>query len=113
MSYYRDQLYAKRGALSACVDIVNELTEQLRSEVEKAEANGVEAYRLYKSKERIQHIETLVHVLVSYDDIVLKYIETHPNDVTYYKEKLEVAQRYVRALGGDWSTVIWGRKSDY
>jgi hypothetical protein len=113
MSYYKDKIIEERQRLASAVDLVNDLIEELNSDLDKAVANGVEAYRLKKSKERIAQIEQLVTTLVNYDAMVVKYIQFNPEGTPYYKERLAIAQRYVTSLGGDWSTVLWGKVTDY
>lgn len=113
MSYYRDKIVEQRTKLASAVDLVNDLLDELNADLDRASANGVEPYRLKKSKERIAQIEQLVSVLVDYDGLVVKYIQFNPEGTPYYKERLEIARRYVHSLGGDWSTVLWGKKTDY
>lgn len=113
MSYYKDMLFAKRQRLADAVELVNNLLEELESEIEKAKENGVEAYRLKKSVDRVKLISTLRDEIVDYDTKVLQYVNYYPEATPYYKEKLEIARRYVKSLGGDWSTVTWGKLSDY
>jgi hypothetical protein len=113
MSYYKDKIIEQRQRLAGAVSLVNDLIEELNSDLDKAVANGVEAYRLKKSKERIAQIEQLVEVLVNYDSMVVKYIQFNPEGTPYYKERLAIARKYVTSLGGDWNTVLWGKATDY
>jgi hypothetical protein len=113
MSYYKDKIIEERQRLAGAVSLVNDLLDELNGDLDKAVANGVEAYRLKKSKERIAQIEQLVSVLVDYDAMVVQYIQFNPEGTPYYKERLAIAKRYVTSLGGDWSTVLWGKVTDY
>jgi len=113
MSYYKDMLFIKRQRLADAVELVNALLEELDGEIEKAKENGIEPYRLKKSIDRVKQIEQLRDEVVEYDTKVMQYVNFYPEATPYYKEKLEIARRYIRSLGGDWSTVTWGKKSDY
>ena len=113
MSYYKDLLLMRRQRLADVVNSVNELLEELENDIAKAQENGVEAYRLKKSIDRIKTIESLRDEVCEYDSKVMQYVNYYPENTPYYKEKLEIARRYVKSLGGDWSTVTWGKLSDY
>lgn len=113
MSYYRDMINASRQVLSTKVELVNELLEELELELERAKANNVESYVLAKFKKRLNTLEELVNTLVIYDSFVLRYLAFNPEETGYLKERLEVARRYVHSLGGDWGTVVWGKRTDY
>ena len=113
MSYYRDMINASRQVLSTKVEAVNSLLEELELEIQKAKENNVEHYRLKKAIERLRTIETLVELIVIYDSHVQKYLAFNPEETSYIKERLEVARKYVHALGGDWSIVVWGKKTDF
>lgn len=106
-------LFIKRQRLADAVESVNALLDELHEELAKSKENGVEAYRLKKSIDRVKQIEQLRDEIVEYDTKVIQYVNYYPEATPYYKEKLEIARRYVRSLGGDWSTVTWGKLSDY
>ena len=113
MSYYRDMVNASRQVLATKVELVNDLLEELETELNNAKANNVEPYILAKFKKRVKILEELVNTIVIYDNYVQKYFAFNPEETSYLKERLEVARRYVHSLGGDWGTVVWGKRTDY
>lgn len=113
MGYYRDMINASRQVLATKVELVNDLLEELETELATAQKNGVEPYVIAKFKKRLKILEELINTIVIYDSYVQKYLQFNPEETSYIKERLEIARKYVQALGGDWSTVVWGKRSDY
>jgi hypothetical protein len=113
MSYNRDMINASRTVLSYKIELVNELLDELELELDKAKANNVEPYILAKATKRLKLLDELINTIVIYDSYVQKYLAFNPEDTSYLKDRLEVAKKYVHALGGDWGSVVWGKRTDY
>lgn len=79
------------------------------------ESSQLSAYDQKLFKERLSIIDKFVDDCVEYHKSVQLYIRTHPesHNVAHLREQLEIAKKYVRELGGDVSTIVWGRLSDY
>lgn len=113
MSAAKDNLLMKREVLSAAVVTIGDLLTELHQELETSKNNGVEAYVLRKFIDRVRQIELLRNTVIQYDAHVMQYLNYYPENTPVYKERLEVARLYIEAIGGDWNTVLWGKKSDY
>ena len=113
MSYNRNMIAASRTVLSYKIELVNELLDELETELDKAKSNKVEPYIIAKATKRLQLLDELINTMIVYDSYVQKYLAFNPEDTSYLKDRLEVAKHYVYTLGGDWSTVVWGKRTDY
>lgn len=110
MDYSSFKLQETRKKLADIVDLTHGLLQAL--EDESAALNG---WQKKQFNDRLRILDSLVLTIVEYDDAVQQYVNFHPNagSVEWYKERLSVARKYVISLGGDWSTVTWGKLSDY
>ena len=113
MSYYRDMIGISREHLALAVADVMELLEELELELSQAKANKVEPYVLTKFQNRLNRLDRLIQLLLTYDKQVQLYLRFNPENRGDLVARLEVARHYVNSLGGDWSTVVWGAGSDY
>lgn len=93
---------------------VVELYDNLLNELLK-ESENLDGWAKQKFEQRFAILEKMLDVIIHYDQQVQKYVQFHPDshNVQYYKEKLDIARRYILANGLDWSTVTWGKISDY
>jgi hypothetical protein len=105
-----DKFRQTRDILSDQVDKVNILLEQLENEAKYYTADQQKIFN-----ERLLILDNLVNIIVYYDQIAVDYVRSHPeaHNVSKLHEQLKIAQKYVNRLGGDWSTVTWGKLSDY
>jgi len=64
---------------------------------------------------RLQVLEDLAEAIVDYDSKAQTYVRFHPehNNTQYLQDQLWRCKRYIHSLGGDWSTIVWGKNSDY
>lgn len=110
MDFATFELNNRREQLSGSLLLLNELIEQLQKENET-----LEGWQKKQFDDRIKVINNFVQRVIDYDAAVKKYEQMNPNagSVQWYRERIRVAQKYVEALGGDWSTVVWGKLSDY
>lgn len=92
------------------MQLYNNLLDELQNE-----AQNLDGWAKQKFNERFAVLTKFTEVVIHYDDQVQQYVQFHPesHNVAYYKDKLEVARRYIEANGLDWSTVTWGKISDY
>lgn len=110
MNALQFNLLQDRQFLSDALEVYNGLLDELENE-----GQNLEGWAKTKFEQRFAILEKLVDIIIKYDDSVQKYIRMHPDshNVQYYKDKLDIARRYIIANGLDWSTVTWGKKSDY
>lgn len=103
-------LQQDRRLLADALEVYNGLLDEL-----EAESANLEGWAKTKFEQRFAVLDKLVNIIVQYDNSVQQYIRFHPDgqNVQYYKDKLDIARRYIIANGLDWSTVTWGKKSDY
>lgn len=103
-------LSESRRRLVQIVEDYNNLLDEL-----DAESVNLDGWAKKQFDKRMWVLEKLLNTVIEYDVDVMKYIHIHPDsqNVQYYKEKLEVARRYIIANGLDWSNVTWGKVSDY
>lgn len=99
-----------REVLSNTIDLYNDLLNELLTE--NAELDG---WLKTKFDKRFKILDGLLNSIIAYDAAVQQYVAYHPesHNVQYYKDKLEIARRYITAKGLDWSNVTWGKISDY
>jgi hypothetical protein len=100
---YRHELNVRLAMLD---DLLFELIE---------ESGNMPDWAKKKFNERLRIIRSVVDAVEQYDVAMQRYIEYHPipANVDSLKQRLRVAQRYVEALGGDWSTVTWLNPTDF
>jgi hypothetical protein len=99
-----------REMLGVVTQLYNNLLDELQTE-----AQNLDGWAKQKFTERFAILTKLMDAIIFYDDQVQQYVRFHPDshNVAYYKDKLEVARKYIEANGLDWSTVTWGKISDY
>jgi ATP-dependent protease HslVU (ClpYQ) peptidase subunit len=102
-----------REHLALSVADTLELLEELENELQQAQANKVEPYVLLKFQKRLNRLDRLIQLLLTYDRQVQQYLKFNPENRGDLVERLEIARHYVASIGGDWSTVVWGKRSDY
>jgi hypothetical protein len=99
-----------RELLANVVELYDGLLDELENE-----SQNLDGWAKQKFDQRFAVLVKMVDVVIHYDQQVQKYVHFHPDshNVQYYKEKLDIARRYILANGLDWSTVTWGKLSDY
>jgi len=104
-------LHQTRNKLADVLENFESLLNDLL--VESENLTGDYAIKIFQ--QRFAILSAMVDAMVEYDRCVIQYIQFHPDshNVKYYKDKLEVAKKYIQANGLDWSTVTWGKISDY
>lgn len=110
MSQAKHNLLNIRAKLSDEMTIVSELLETLEHEGKNLPEQDKKLFY-----QRLNDINQMMVRMVDYDTIVQLYIRRHPesHNVQYIQDKLERAKLYIKRMGGDWSVVEWGKKSDY
>jgi hypothetical protein len=110
MTHESFELNQARHLLQNAINSANALLEKL-----EAENKDREGYVKKLAEERIAVFDSLIDAVVHYDSKVVRYENFNPpgQGYQYYKEKLDIARRYIRTLGGDFNTVLWGKKTDY
>lgn len=98
-------------------DLVNALTdfEKLKNDLLNESSQLESDYAKKIFNERFEILVQIANVIIQYDACVMTYVMNHPDghNVKYYRDQLEVAKRYIKANGLNWSTVVWGKISDY
>jgi len=104
------ELNQARHMLQNAINDANDLLDKLEKENE-----GREGYVKQIAESRIAIFDKLINVVVHYDTKVVRYEQFNPpgNGYQFYKEKLEIARKYIHSLGGDFNSVLWGKKTDY
>ena len=103
-------LQSSRQQLANVVELYAALLDELHEE-----SANLEGWAKQKFDKRFAILDKLLDSILHYDQQVQQYVQFHPDshNVAYYKEKLDIARRYILANGLDWSTVTWGKLSDY
>jgi len=101
----------KRNELSDVLEKFENLLNDL--EIESAQLESEYAKKIFL--ERFAVLKAMSDKVIEYDTTVINYVVNHPDghNVKYYKDQLEVAKLYIKANGLSWSTVLWGKISDY
>ena len=104
-------LHQTRNKLADTLDEFQNLLNDLL--IESQNLSGDYAIKIFN--QRFAILSAMVDATVEYDRCVIQYMEFHPDsqNVQYYKDRLEVAKKYIQANGLDWSTVTWGKLADY
>lgn len=110
MSQTHDELNNARHLLQNAMNVANELLDTLEKENE--DRTG---YVKELAEKRIAIFDALMFSIEIFDATVVRYVQFNPpgDAYKYYKEKLHIAQKYITAIGGDFNSVLWGKKSDY
>ena len=110
MDYSTFKLQETRQKLIDVLNLTNELLDQLEQE-----SAALDGWQKKQFNDRLRVLDSLIQIVIAYDAAAMQYVNFHPNtgSVNWYKERLEIARKYVKTLGGDWSTVTWGKLSDY
>lgn len=104
------ELNQARHILQNAIDSANALLDQLENEnVDRPD------WQKKIASSRIAIFDNLINAVVLFDSKVVRYEKFNPpgDGYRYYKEKLEIARKYINVLGGDFNSVLWGKKSDY
>jgi hypothetical protein len=104
------ELQQSRQLLQNAIDAANALLDQLEDE-----NKGREGYVKQIADSRIAIFDQLINAIVNFDSKVVRYQNFNPpgNGYQYYKEKLQIARKYIHQLGGDFNSVLWGKITDY
>jgi SMC interacting uncharacterized protein involved in chromosome segregation len=110
MSKENFELMQSRAELQKNINAVNDLLDALESENEKRTG-----YIKELAQKRIAIFDALIDNIVQYDSKVIRYqtINQPGNNAAYYKNQLTIAKKYIKAIGGDFNSVLWGRDTDY
>lgn len=113
MSYETENVFMRRQQLAGALTEFSNLLQTIKAEtLNNTELTDTEKRIFY---DRLKIFTELSNAICNYD-IAVKLLEhkiKQSGDAEYYRQQLEVARRYVRTLGGDWQTVVWGKISDY
>lgn len=103
-------LLQTRELLSNVIEVYDNLLDELENE-----SKNLDGWAKKKFDERFEVLVKMGKVAIDYDLQVQKYVRFHPDghNVKYYRDQLQVAKLYIEANGLDWSTVVWGKISDY
>lgn len=103
-------LFTARQELSNAVKRVNYLILQLENEAREYTGADRELFDA-----RIELIADLIDTICDYDEICQRNIrmKSSHHSEQYLRDQLDVAKKYIQKLGGDFSIVLWGKKSDY
>jgi hypothetical protein len=110
MNYYRFDLQQKTKKVADSLEKLCHLLDQMEEESIQLSAYDQKLFR-----QRLTIIDNFVDDVIEHHKSVQQYIRLHPctHNVNHIREQLEIAKNYVRQLGGDVSTITWGRLSDY
>ena len=110
MTHEQFELNQARHLLQSAVNIANDLLDALENENESRTG-----YIKELAQKRIAIFDGLINAIENYDGKVVKYQQFNPpgNQYQYYKQKLEIARKYITAIGGDFNSVLRGNKNDY
>lgn len=104
------ELNQARHLLQNAVNLANDLLDTLEKENE-----GRTGYIKELAEKRIAVFDALIATIENFDAKVVRYQQFNPpgDGYQFYKEKLDIARKYIHAIGGDFNSVLWGKKSDY
>ena len=103
-------LQQSRTNLANKLEVFNAETECILDDIQK-----LPEWERNENLVRLQTLEALAEAIVDYDSKVQTYVRFHPeqNNTQYLQDQLWRCKRYIQSLGGDWSTIVWGKNSDY
>lgn len=109
MSLAAHILEAERNELKKFVISVNELLDTL-----EYENSDLPEYLQKKFDARFKVLLGLLEQVIRYDAAVISFYQFHSNcSSPHAKDQLAVAMQYIKTLGGDYNTVLWGKREDY
>lgn len=110
MSKLYFDLQQSRTALAQAVLLFNAECEAILQDIQK-----LPEWERAENIARLEILESLVEHICDYDSKAQMYVRFHPesHNTQHLQDQLWRCKRYIQSLGGDWSTIIWGKNSDY
>jgi hypothetical protein len=110
--YYKHQLQEAYNSWKATVNASSDLLDNLDKEIKYVEDPKEKAL----FQRRIKILDDNLDKQIDLINLLYVYISEHTvskDHLTYTKEKLEIARKFIASLGGDPSSLNWLQKSDF